>query len=116
MLLNETYDIAVFSANPAPIALAARIDVERGMVVVVKGTEPLEGGTDGAQGHIAANHIDNVVGILDLLDQGYPIVRQGAPTVQEIKKGKGKGAKPFAFQPSYSDGLSQGGQSLMEPH
>src|SRR5437870_4083565 len=91
MFLNKIDDIALFIAGPTPIALPARIDVERRAVVVVERTEAFEGGPDGAQRHVAADDIDNVVGLLDLLDQGYPVFRQGRTRLQESEGPKANG-------------------------
>lgn len=79
MLLHETDDISAFSARPAPVALSARIDVKRRIMIVVEGTQALEGGTRLAQRKVAPHDIDDVVGFLHLPDQVYPIVRQRAP-------------------------------------
>jgi hypothetical protein len=43
----------------------------------VERTEPFEGLAGLPEGDVAADDIDDVVGLLDLLDQGYPIVWQG---------------------------------------
>src|SRR5262245_62219090 len=83
MLLNKSYDVAVFAARPAPIALPARIDVEARSMVIMERAKALIGGAGRTQGNIAANHINDVVGVFDLLGQGYPVARQGPPVWQE---------------------------------
>ena len=82
MFLNEIEDIAAFVARPAPVALTARINIERRTVVVVERTKAFEGLTDLTQVDVSANDIDDVVGTLYLLSQGSPFVGQRAP-VQE---------------------------------
>ena len=82
MFLNEIEDIAAFVARPAPVALAARIDIERRTVVVVERTKAFEGLTDLTQVDVSADDIDDVIGTLYLLSQGSPFVGQRAP-VQE---------------------------------
>src|SRR5439155_11411179 len=64
VLLNKADDIAVFTTGPAAVALPARIDIEGGARVVVEGAQGLEGGARGAQGEVAADDIDDVVGLL----------------------------------------------------
>jgi hypothetical protein len=43
----------------------------------MKGAQALERLAGGSEGNVTANNIHNVVGFLDLFDQGYPIVWQG---------------------------------------
>src|SRR5262245_6198402 len=78
-LLDKFDDIAIRATCPAFVALAARIDVERRLVIVMKRADAFEGGADGAQIDVAADDIDDVIGFLDALGQGYPIFRQRAP-------------------------------------
>src|SRR5262245_25995130 len=78
-LLNKLDDIAKCAASPRAIALPPRIDVKRRPGIVVEGTEPLERRAGRAQIDVAADDIDDVVGFLDALGQGYPIFRQRAP-------------------------------------
>ena len=88
MLLDKSYDIAEFSTRPAPVALPAWIDIEGRPAVVMERAQTLIGSARRTQGDITANHIDDVVGFFDLLDQGYPVARQGPP------KGRKENWKP----------------------
>src|SRR5262245_11416127 len=78
-LLDKLDDIAKCAAGPTAIALPPRIDVERRPRIVVKRTEPFERRADRAQIEVTADDIDDVVGFLDALGQGYPIFPQRAP-------------------------------------
>ncbi len=60
-------------------------------MVVVERTKPLEGWARGTQVHIGADDIDDIVGFLDLLDQGYPFIGQGAPACRRDKRNRGNG-------------------------
>ena len=53
-------------------------------MVVVEGTQPLEGGAGRAQGDVTADDIDDVVGLFDLPNQG--VVRQGPPVCRSAKR------------------------------
>src|SRR5262249_8850931 len=86
----KSQHVAVFTTGPAPVALAARVHVKRRTVIVVEGAEPLEGGPDGAQVHVAANDIDDIVGLLDLLDEGNPVIRQRAPVCRSERSPRRK--------------------------
>ena len=79
VFLNKAEDVAVFTTGPAAIALAAGIDVKRGAVIVVEGTEAFELFAGRVQSDIGADDIDNVVGFLDPFGQASPIVRQKTP-------------------------------------
>ena len=85
VFLNESQDVAGFLARPAPIALAPWVDVEGRAMVVVERAETFEDGADLAQANVRADDIDNVVGVLDLLNlthQGSPFFRQMTAGVQ----------------------------------
>src|SRR5581483_5779245 len=79
VFLDKADDIARFATSPTPIALAARIHVERGAMIIVKRTQALERWPSRAQRQVAPNDVYNVVGLFDLLD---PIVRQRVTCVQ----------------------------------
>src|SRR5207237_9346250 len=83
VFLNKADDIAVFVTGPTLVALAPWIDVEGGPVVVVKGTEPLERAARRAQGHVAADDLNDVVGLFHLSDQR--VVRRGPPLCRSPK-------------------------------
>src|SRR5262249_8403761 len=90
-LLNKAQDVAVFIGGPAAVALPARVDVEGRAAVVVEGAQALVGPAGGAEGQVAADHLYDVVGLLDLLD---PVVCQGPPVFRRTrwcggKKGRG---------------------------
>ena len=74
-LLHKVDDIAKLATSPAPIALPPRIDVERRLLVVVEGTQALEGGTRRTQGDIGANDGDDVAGLLHLILESDPVVQ-----------------------------------------
>src|SRR5437868_1493547 len=80
MFFDELDDVAELAARPAAITLAAGIDVEGRPMIVVEGAQSLEGGPNGPQGDVAADDIDNVVRVLDLLFQR--IVNHRAPGVK----------------------------------
>ncbi len=52
-------------------------------MIVVKGTEALIACAGLAQIDVTADNFDNIAGILYLLNQGSPVVRQRAPGLQE---------------------------------
>ena len=86
VVLNESKDVAVFSARPAPVILKLRVDVKRGAMIVMERTQALELLAGGAQSDIRANDVDNVVRFLDPLGQASPIVRQKTPVGRKIKR------------------------------
>src|ERR1700720_4695695 len=77
-LLNKLDDIAVLITGPTTVTLAPRIDVKGRAVIVVEGANTLEGRSGRAQRDVTANDIDDVVGLFNLLCQGYPIIGQVA--------------------------------------
>jgi hypothetical protein len=89
--LDKSEHIPALAARPAFVALPARIDVEGGPLIVVEGTEPFEGGAGLAQGYIRTDDVHDVVGLLDPLREGYPVIRQGAPGGQKHNQA-GRGA------------------------
>ena len=81
--MNKTEDIAVFVTGPTAITLSARIDIKRGVVIIVKGAQAFECGADRPERHITANDRNNVIGFFDLLDNG--VVRQETPVGRSLK-------------------------------
>src|SRR5207237_327028 len=75
--------------------LPARVHIKRRAVVIVERTEALEGRAGRTQVHIAADDINYVIGIFDLLDQGSPVFSQRAPAC-------GNGQKPNGDKPGTS--------------
>src|SRR5262249_5548583 len=74
--LDKADDIARLATGPTAVALAERVNVEAGSVVVGERAEALEGAAGGSQRNIGADNLDDVVGLFDLFD---PVVRQGPP-------------------------------------
>ena len=79
MLLNEINYVAELATGPTTISLPLRIDVKRRAVVVVERAQPFMGMTGGAQRAIITDDVHDVVGLFNLFDQGYPIIRQKTP-------------------------------------
>ena len=79
-LLDKRQDVADFVARPAAVALAPRIDVEGGTVVVVEWTESLVRPAGRAERNVAAHDVNDVVGFFDLSDQ---VICQGPPASRE---------------------------------
>ena len=69
VFLNERQDIAAFAAGPATVILELRIDVERGPVVVVKGTQALPTSRSSPlELHMPLHHLDDVRPFTDIVD------------------------------------------------
>lgn len=52
-------------------------------MIFVERTKALKGSAGRAQRDVCTDDIDDVVGLFNLFDQGYPIVRQGGTHGQE---------------------------------
>src|SRR5207248_8682218 len=78
-LLDEGDDVAELAAGPAPVALAAGVDVERRPAVGVEGAEGLEGAGGGGEREIPAHDTHDVAGGLDLPGQLHRVRRHRAP-------------------------------------
>src|SRR5262249_19640120 len=79
------------------VALAARVDVEGGSVVVVEGAEALVGRPGLAQRDVTADDVHDVVGFFDLFD---PVVCQGPPASRSqpgvrAERGRAVGPTPI---------------------
>ncbi len=93
--------------GPAAITLAARIDVKGGVVVFVEGTEALVGRPYLAQWDIAADNVNDVVGLFDLFDpvvcQGPPASRSQPGACEERRRAVGPTRIPQGQQPRERD-------------
>ena len=82
----------------------------------MEGAQAFESLADWAQSDIRTNDIHDVVGLLHLPGQGFPIVRQGAPdAAAKPEKGRGKGglARPLPSLIASSVEFEEGRRSAM---
>ncbi len=113
MFLDETDNVATLATGPTTIALAARIDVEGRMVIVVERTEAFIRLPLLPQADVRADDFHDVVGLFDLILQRFPVVRQEAPEAGESdKRTNGQKAVGSPFSPGgFPLVLLQGGVS-----